>query len=50
MFRHSLINETLLSVGLELFFSVFDELLFIEVLNNKLEGFDGTGGRCLIFP
>jgi hypothetical protein len=53
MYRHSLINETLLSVGLELFFSVFDELLFIEMLNNednKLEGFDGTGRWCLIFP
>jgi hypothetical protein len=53
-YRHSLINETFLSIVLELFLSVlFDELRFIEMLNNednKLEGFDGTGSWCLIFP
>jgi hypothetical protein len=54
IYRHSLINETFHSFVLELFFSVlFEELRFVEILNNednKLEGFDGTGSWCLIFP
>jgi len=32
---------------------MFEELGFVEVLNNednKLEGFDGTDSWCLIFP
>ena len=32
---------------------MFEELGVVEVLNNedsKLEGFDGTGSWCLIFP
>jgi len=54
IYCHSLVNETFHSVVLEFFFSVlFEELRFVEVLNNednKLEGFDGTGSWCLISP
>jgi hypothetical protein len=53
IYCHSLINEIFHSVLLELLFSVlFEERRFVEILNKegKLEGFDGTGSWCLIFP